>query len=425
MGGLLSQSVWDWRYLAGVPFTALWSEKRMARFRDQRFSWVVQNAAGTIPFYKDLLEKYDVDPAAIRGVADRRRLPVMTKEQLREAGQSAWADNVPKSQKIVASTSGSSGDPLVLFYRLSDRLRKHAINLDSVYRCGWRPWHRGLAIGSQTMPHGFLIQKFGFCAWDWVDPSRPVSEWLDTLDRVRPDALHCYPSALRELCLAAQKCGGLSFTPTVLSVGGELYPEEMDPLVLNTFGKLPIQMYGAMEGGRIAYQCHNRRGLHIRLDALDVEILKEGKDVAPGETGEIVITSFINTAMPFIRYRLGDLASLETGPCDCGLFWPRVNLHQGRQGDVLALPDGRRIPIAYLGAIVGKSQSISQFQFVQTSRDTLTLNYETVGGINPPVRPIHESLSNTLPGVAVHLKRVDRIKRTKTGKVACFVKKDE
>jgi phenylacetate-CoA ligase len=310
-------------------------------------------------------------------------------------------------------------------YRFSDRLRKHAVNLHCTARYGWRPWHRGMALGSQSLPHDTLVQKLGFCRWTWVDSSRPVSEWIETYAEVRPHVLHSYPSALREFCLQVKAKGGLSFKPRVLSVGGEFYTPELDSLAQETFGILPFVMYGAMEGGRIAFQCSERRGLHIRMDAVDIEILRRGRPMVPGEAGEVVMTSFINTAMPIIRYNLRDTASWDAGPCPCGIWWPRMSLREGRESDVLALPDGRRIPVAHLGSIVGKSPAIRQFQFVQTSPGRLVLNYESRSESDESIRAIFQNLCDALPGVIVHLQSVDRIARTETGKVPCFVNKME
>lgn len=419
----MGSGLWDLGYLIGTPFRTAWDRRRMDRFRDERLRRLVRHAAETIPFYSELLRKAGVDPASISGFADRERLPIVTRGDLRDAGEEAWARDVSASRRVIASTSGSSGNPLVLLYRPSDRFRKHAINLHCMWLYGWRPWHRAMALGSQALPRGTVIQRLGLCRWTWVDPSRPVGEWLDAYLRLRPQALHSYPSALREFCIEAKARGGLAWKPRVLSVGGELCPAELMPLAEEVFGAPPLVMYGAMEGGRMAFQCCERRGLHVRIDAVDIEILSEGRPAAAGEEGEVVMTSLINTGMPFIRYRLGDVAAWEDGDCPCGLWWPRITLHQGRGSDVLALSDGRRVPITRLGAIVGKSASVRQFQFVQTGPDSLLLRYES--DIEPceSVNAVIRELRAVLPGVSIAAEQAAHIPRTATGKVARFIKK--
>lgn len=419
--GISSDGYWGLFYLLGIPFRTRTSKKRMGALRDRRLRWLVGHAARTMPFYRDLLDHCGIEPGSIGGFDDLERLPLISRDALRDAGDTAWAQDLPAEQRIIASTSGSSDTPLTLAYRFSDRLRKHAIGLHCMSLYGWRPWHRGMALGSQALPHDHRLRYLGINRWSWIDPSRPVSEWLAEYERLRPQAFHSYPSALREFCFEARERGPLNWLPHVLSVGGELYPEELTPLVTEVFGQVPLVMYGAVEGGRLAFECRAHRGLHVRPDAVHIEILKDGQPAGPGEVGSVVITSLINTVMPIIRYELGDLAAWEPGECPCGLWWPRFTMYQGRKNDVIALPGGRRIPVTSLAAIVGKSRSIRQFQFVRSARDALLLRYEPYGEANDPLEEIRDKLRQALPGIDVQLERSSQLPRTRTGKVKRYI----
>jgi phenylacetate-CoA ligase len=278
-----------------------------------------------------------------------------------------------------------------------------------------------MALGSQALPNDHCLRHLGICRWTWIDPTRPVSEWLTGYDRLRPQALHSYPSALREFCFEARERGPLNWLPRVLSVGGEFYPAELTPLVTEVFGQPPLVMYGAVEGGRLAFECRAHRGLHVRPDAVHIEILKNGRPTMPGEAGSVIITSLTSTVMPIIRYELGDLAVWESGECPCGLWWPRFTLYQGRKNDVIRLPGGRRIPITSLGTIVGKSRSVRQFQFVRRAEDVLLLRYEPYGEANDPLERVHRELRQALPGIDVQLERSGQLPRTRTGKLARYI----
>ena len=391
--------------------------------RDRRLRWLVRHAARTMPFYRELLDHRGVDFGSIRGFGDLERLPLISRDALRDAGDAAWAQDLPAEHRIVASTSGSSGKPLTLAYRFNDRLRKHAVGLHCMSLYGWRPWHRGMALGSQALPHDHRLRHLGICRWTWIDPIRPVSEWLTEYDCLKPQALHSYPSALREFCFEARHNGPLNWLPRVLSVGGELCPEELTPLVTEVFAQPPLVMYGAVEGGRLAFECRAHRGLHVRPDVVHVEILKDGRPAEPGEAGSVVITSLINTVMPIIRYELGDLAAWEPGDCPCELWWPRLTLYQGRKSDVIPLPGGRRIPVTNLGAIVGKSQSVRQFQFVRRAEDVLLLRYEPYGEATDSLEKVRDELRQALPGIDVQLECSGQLPRTRTGKVNRYIDK--
>jgi phenylacetate-CoA ligase len=412
---------WGNLYLLGIPFRTRISKSSMDALRNRRLGWLVRNATRTMPFYRELLGQNGVDPESIGGFPDLERLPLVSRNALRAARETAWALDLPAEQRIIATTSGSSGEPLTLAYRFHDRLRKHAVGLHCMARYGWRPWHRGMALGSQALPHGHPLEPFGICRWERVDPSLPVREWLEEYDRLRPHALDAYPSALREFCFEVRERGPLNWLPRVLTVGGELCPAELIPLVSEVFGRPPAEMYGAVEGGRLAFECTARRGLHVRLDSVHIEILKDGLPARPGEVGSVYITSLVNTAMPIIRYELGDLAAWEPGNCPCGLWWPRLTLYQGRKGDVISLPGGRRIPVTSLGAIVAKSSRVRQFQFVRRAEDVLLLRYEPNGEVSDSIDRVRVELSDTLPGIEVLLESSGQLPRTRTGKVTRYI----
>ncbi len=412
---------WGLFYLLGIPFRARFSSRRMGSLRDQRLRWLIRNAARTMPFYRDLLDQDGVDPRSISGFGDLERLPLLSRVALRNAGDAAWAQDLPPERRIIASTSGSADEPLTLAYRFHDRLRKHAIGLHCMSMYGWRPWYRGMALGSQALPHDHHLRHLGISRWKWVDPSRPVNEWLTEYDRCRPQAFHSYPSALREFCFAARQRGPLNTLPSVLSVGGELYPAELTPLVTEVFGQPPLVMYGAVEAGRLAFECRAHRGLHVRPDAVHIEILKDGRHSEPGETGSVFITSLINTVMPIFRYELGDIAAWEPGHCPCGLWWPRLKMHQGRKSDVILLPGGRRIPLTSLGSVVGKSRAVRQFQFLRRAEDVLVLRYEPFGGASDPIEKVRTELCQLLPGIDVQLERSGQLPRTRSGKVTRYI----
>lgn len=412
------------RYLLGVPLRAGWSRERMARFRDAQFRWTVRHAAATIPLYRGMLRKAGVDPGTVRGVADRQRLPIVTRDALRAAGEDAWATDLPPSRRWMSSTSGSSGDPLILLYDRGERVLAHAVNFHCETLYGWRPWHRAMAVGSQFVaPQGTWWQRIGLLRWLWVDPALPVRRWLEISEDYRPQVLRIYPSALREFCAEVRRRGALRWRPGVVAAVGELYPPELDPVVREVFGTAPVVVYGAMEAGRIAFSCRPGAAMHVRMDAVDVELLRDGRPADSG-VGEVFLTSLLFCRMPLIRYRLGDLAEWEPALCDCGLWWPRLRMREGRGSEVLRLPDGRRVPITRLGGVIGQVPGLRQYQFVQTAPTRLVVRY-SLDGHEGLMTSALRAMEAMLPGVQVLAERCERIGHTATGKVTRFVRQSE
>ncbi|MGD8359085.1 MAG: hypothetical protein PVG42_13615 [Lysobacterales bacterium] len=412
---------WGMRWLLGVPFRTGMPPAKMAALQDRRLAWLVRHAARTMPFYRDLLRSHGTDAEDIRGGGDLPRLPVVSRDAMREAGERAWDSGLAHERRLLISTSGSSDMPLTLAFRRSDRLRKHVVGLHCMWMYGWRPWHRGMALGSQALPRNHGLERFGISRWLWVDPSTPVRDWLEAYHQLRPQAFHSYPSALREFCLEVLGHRPLEWLPRVFSVGGELPPPDLDALATEVFGRPPRNMYGAVEGGRLAFSCGVGRGLHVRPDAALLEILGDKGPAEPGERGRVVLTSLVNTASPIIRYELGDLAAWEPGSCSCGLWWPRIIMYEGRSGDSIGLTGGRNVPVTSLASIVGKSRAVRQFQFVRAADDLLLLRYEPNATVDTSLEDIRESLGRMLPGIEVRLQPWGPLPRTRTGKVKRYV----
>ena len=95
------------------------------------------------------------------------------------------------------------------------------------------------------------------------------------------------------------------------------------------------QSYGTADIGCLGYECMEKNGMHIPDDKI-VEIVdpETGKQLKPGEVGEIVATTF-NKVYPLIRFGTGDLSSLSAAPCPCGRTSPRLvkDSRKGRPGD--------------------------------------------------------------------------------------------
>ncbi len=102
-----------------------------------------------------------------------------------------------------------------------------------------------------------------------------------------------------------------------------------------------LDIYGLSEiiGPGVAQECPEKNGLHISSDVFFPEIVnpETGEWVNEGEDGELVITTLTKEALPLLRYRTGDIASLEMGRCGCGRTLPRISKIKGRTDDMLII----------------------------------------------------------------------------------------
>jgi phenylacetate-CoA ligase len=160
---------------------------------------------------------------------------------------------------------------------------------------------------------------------------------------LRPEVLVCTPSYALHIAEVARADG---HDPRALGLrfghfGGEPWTEEMRGAIESELGIQAFNNYGLSEviGPGVAGECRERGGMHVAEDHFLVECLDPGtlEPAAEGEVGELVFTSLTKEAMPVVRYRTRDLASLDTSPCPCGRTGVRMGRVVGRSDDMLII----------------------------------------------------------------------------------------
>ena len=113
--------------------------------------------------------------------------------------------------------------------------------------------------------------------------------------------------------------------------------EAMRAQIQAEWGCKAFDNYGSVETGAPAYECEEQHGLHVSEDAYIFEIIDPhtGQPVSDGEEGELVVTTLIKEAAPFIRYRIGDITSFISEPCGCGRTFKRLAPIRGRVDDMI------------------------------------------------------------------------------------------
>jgi phenylacetate-CoA ligase len=121
--------------------------------------------------------------------------------------------------------------------------------------------------------------------------------------------------------------------------------------------------------------------MHILADTVITEVVdRNGKSVAPGETGEIVVTDLYSEDAPFLRYATGDMAALASHPCSCGRALPLFERIEGRSNDSIVTADGRLINSLALVYPLREIQGIEHYRICQKSVDEFVVQLITAPG---------------------------------------------
>ena len=138
-------------------------------------------------------------------------------------------------------------------------------------------------------------------------------------------------------------------------------------------------------GGAIAYECHQKSGMHL-MDEYITEIAdpETGKQLGPGEVGEIVVTPICDKAWGLVRFGTGDMSSYITEPCPCGRTASRITGIAGRTGDAVKVRGMFVVARQAEQAITG-SGKVARFQLIvgrRQHRDEIVLRLELKDAIS-------------------------------------------
>jgi phenylacetate-CoA ligase len=205
------------------------------------------------------------------------------------------------------------------------------------------------------------------------------------------------------------------------------FSEALRPALRDTvraaWGVETADTYSCEEAGYIALQCPRHEHYHVQAENLVVEVLDpEGRPCAPGETGEVVLTTLHNFALPLIRYRLGDYAEVGA-PCDCGRGLPVLRRIHGRQRNMLRTPDGRELWPSLPSSLWLDVVPLEQFQVIQKSIGQLEINYVMARDLTPDEQSRLATALTARLGYPFDFdwQRRERLERTAGGKFEDFI----
>lgn len=367
-----------------VTYARQYGSRRALRRRQlAQLNRMLAHARARVPYYR-AHPAYRTGP--LRSLAEVARLPVIDKEVLRSRPvEELLADGSDPGTLPTFRTSGSTGRRVTVVH---DH-RGHDYHLASCVRRflatgRYRPTDR-LSHIRPFAPPARGYQKAGLFRRHVLLTDRPMDEITAELLAARPQVIIGYPVHLRSLlrALGPAELTALRSTLRLVMTESELLVPEHRALLEREFGVPVHDEYSAFEVLNIAYECLHQRA-HLAEDRLFVEILgPDGRPVPDGGEGRVVVTAFMERAMPLIRYDLGDVGRIDTGPCPCGRRFRTLRLTAGRVNDAVTLPNGRQLyPDTFLH-LAATFPGIAECGVVQDREGAVRLNVVPDGKLLP------------------------------------------
>ncbi|MEE0862943.1 MAG: phenylacetate--CoA ligase [Lachnospiraceae bacterium] len=357
----------------------IWNEARecmsredMNNLQSARLRKVVDRVYHNVEPYRKKMQEAGLEPGDINGIEDLHKLPFTTKDDLRD-NYPFGLFAAPQSDIVrIHASSGTTGKATVVGYTRKDI----DVWRECVARCCTMAGLGKNDIIQVAYGYGLFTGGLGghYGAEHLGATVVPMStgntkKLIDMMIDFGATGLMCTPSYLMHIAEVIEEMGVKDKIKLKATINGaEPWTENMRIQIEERLGIHAHDIYGLSEimGPGVACDCIHHKGLHIFEDHFLPEIIdpKTLQPVAPGETGELVITTLTKEGIPLIRYRTKDLTSLSYEKCECGRTTARISRFKGRSDDMLIIRGVNVFP--------------SQVEAALLTVDGITPNYQIV-----------------------------------------------
>lgn len=411
------------RTLAILRESDRWSAEALRAYQTLELNRLLIRALRHVPYWR---ERYGQlvggDPWEVL-----ERIEPIDKRTVQADPERFIDPTVPARATYLTSTGGTSGQPLEIHLDKRGFQVEWAFMVAQWERAGYREGMTKATFRGQSFPDDRLWQEnpvydeLQFSPFAMNRHTLPL--YVERLRTWRPDFLYGYPSALTQLARWVQAHPERR-PPRVraLLCGSENIQVGQRELLERVFGARMFSWYGMSEKVILAGECETSTRYHAFPQYGVTEILDSQGRVRrdPGAEGELVGTGFMNTSMPFIRYRTGDFSSIVAGGCEaCGRHHPLLGPVRGRWVQEMIVGRGdERISLTALNMHGEVFRGVERFQFIQRERGRATLQVVAGDGFTPDAVGRIRTALRLKTGSAVEwtVERVDDIALSPRGK---------
>ena len=407
---------------------AQWFErKKLKEIQERKLNEIVSHAYREVPFYQERYANARVEPGAVRDLESLQKLPIITKEDVRDVPlDERTARSVDRASCYVRTTSGSTGIPLTVLEEPAAAAHRAALWLRRLWTFGAGPFDRiciVVAEGGRRGQNPLLRGTGGLLGYVTRQRIKGLSLDSDILDHVqfisrwKPQILVA-PASYYRIMLRIAEDKGCKLTVRAAIANAETLDGATRKLIRDQLQTENVfEVYGAAEVGSIGWECPSHTGIHVNAESLVTEVLRDGEAVSDGEPGELCVTNLYRKATPMIRYLLGDVVKFLDSDCPCGRELPLIKEIQGRVVDFIMTRDGAYVSPSRIMSVLEVVPGVAQYKVVQESDGSIELRVKVTDGPQEEIADALESRCSLLFGsTPVRTLFTDRIGDSETSK---------
>jgi len=378
------------------------SRNTVETLQKERLYEIIKYSIENISYYKKWARKKSIKISKESIFEDIKKFPILTKEIIRKNLPDLINKNSMFNYRINTS-GGTTGEPIKIFQDSNFIAKAEAANLAfnefSGYSLGNKIvmlWgdereilsHFGSTLTSlknRIIKNTIFLNTFRMSKDD-------IYKYLSVIRKEKPKIIIAYVQSIYELANFVEKYNLKKISVnSIITTAGVLENTTKDKIE-EIFETKVFNRYGSREIGMIGSSCECSAKLHLNDFQKYVEILDDNDEVlGENEKGHIIITCFTNFMMPLIRYKIGDIGSLNYSQCACGRNLLRLNNVHGRVVDIFKNEVGDLVDGEYFTHLFYFRDNVKKFQLIQEDINEINIKIETING-----KPLKEEIESDI-----------------------------
>jgi len=405
-----------------------WTKEEIDAYHLKKLQSQVQVAYDKCPAYKKLYDDAKIDVFSFTQLSDFKKFPFIDKSFINNNIEALCMRDKNSAGVDYVTTGGTSGIPLTFYINASRSQIEYAYLVDGWSRTGFKLGDikavlRGTVTGEnqkKNQSYDPIFNEYYYSSFHMNEKN--MREYILHLKSLKNCFLHVYPSSIYQLARFAKK-ENIKFTniKAVLAESENIEPDQRE-LVEEVFDCHYYSSYGHSEKLVAAGECEFSHDYHVWPTYGYLELIDKQGDIITkkGEVGEIVGTGFINTVMPFIRYRTGDFAEFVGSHCEkCNRNHLMIRKIRGNKAqEYLIAEDRSLIPWTAINMHDDTFDEVLQYQLYQYTPGKAII--KIIGNHSfdkAKEKLIIKNIGLKLKGrIEVSVLVVDSLKKTKRGK---------
>ena len=354
------------------------SATQILQFQSRQLRALVRHAYSHVPYYRRLFQKEGLRPEHIQGLEDLPKIPLTSRADLQRCNPTdIVARGFDPARLVVHRTGGSSGEPMSVRRTLFEDRLLQAYRLKVLFGLGLRINDRRSAVVIEGLEKPPFYSSLGLLRHQDIHCVLPSEEILARLRANRPHILRGYPATLSWIAGQMDDADRRQIRPRFITTDSEILTRDMRERIQAGFGAPVIDFYDSHEFNMIAWQRPGTDSYQVSEASVIAEVLHDGRPVGLGQQGEFVGTALHSWAMPFLRFRLGDLVIRGESPST-------LKEIQGRSMDRFVFSGGNSLhPYALSKPLFQIAPWLRQFQIIQEHDNQIRVKLVPSAGVSP------------------------------------------